>query len=196
MRTNFLLVLWLSSCACGIAFSPDGKFLAAGEKGNTIIFDVERGRLKQVLSGGFETVRAVAWAPDEETLASGGDDGKRLATGSFRRLCVRKPETGKLLNTIAGRCGDFSPDGRTVALLDASIIRLHDLNDGRLFRSLLLMRDGQWAVVSPDGHWRGSQRAAREFVYVAHTNMRQGMFTSQEFLGKYGWKNNPDRVFR
>ena len=58
-----------------IAFSPDGKIIAAGS-GDWIIHlvDVPTGKLTKTLTGHRKAVNSVAFSPDGKTLASGGDD--------------------------------------------------------------------------------------------------------------------------
>lgn len=57
-----------------VAFSPDGKFLAAAT-GNTVeIWDVAAGKRTAILRGHAYEVMSVAFSPDGKTLASGSDD--------------------------------------------------------------------------------------------------------------------------
>lgn len=81
------------------------------------------------------SVYCVAFAPDVQTLAVGGDDGAmrmwRVAgPSSFRRLWGKR-----LVKYVS--CVAFSPDGRILAvgvLNDA--VRLHRVDDGSLIRAL------------------------------------------------------------
>ena len=59
----------------GIAWSPDGQFLAAAGKERTIfVWDAEDGRLAHALTGNQGPVSTVAWSPDGRMLASGSDE--------------------------------------------------------------------------------------------------------------------------
>jgi WD40 repeat protein len=53
----------------------------------------------------------------------------------------------------------------------------------------------QYVCIGPDGHWRGSEKAAEHLVYVALTEEgHQLTFTPEEFAKKYGWKNDPAKA--
>ena len=60
--------------------SPDGKTVATGSWGNTLVlWDVGTGQKKHSLSGQTRTVRSVAFSPDGKLLASGA---RRTASNS------------------------------------------------------------------------------------------------------------------
>ncbi len=77
---NKLRPVWQASVAdhaIGVAWSPDGKFLAAAAvSGPITVFDAASGKPVHQLKGhGFGTA-ALAWQPTGNTLASVGQDGK------------------------------------------------------------------------------------------------------------------------
>lgn len=105
-----------------MAFSPDGKTLAAGisewpqkailgilgqkGEGGVEIWNVEQGTLVQTIIDGEEPVGFVA------CLA----DGKHVATSSGRSIKVWNVATGKIHRIFPGNdCTAFSPDGELVA---------------------------------------------------------------------------------
>jgi WD40 repeat protein len=95
-----------------LAWSPDGKQLAADSEGRTVvIWDVATGKESVKLSGHEGDVLAVAWRPD----------GKQLVTGSTdRTLKVWDSPTGKEVLTLKGHSGAvysvaWSPDGLRLA---------------------------------------------------------------------------------
>lgn len=58
-----------------VAFSPDGKTLAAsGSRGPIKLWDVKTGKEKATLTGHRNIVSSVAFSPDGKTLASGSND--------------------------------------------------------------------------------------------------------------------------
>jgi WD40 repeat protein len=94
----------------GLAFSPDGRRLAAGGRGLTII-DASTGKLMRTLDGA-EQVICVAFAPDGRLVAGGSTSG---------RVGVWEVQTGKpvlaIHDTHEGiHAVTFSPDGRWLAV--------------------------------------------------------------------------------
>ena len=123
-----------------IAFSPDGKFLAAGNSLFEIkIWDVESGkrvhRLEQekgrndfagsVFRAHQNEILAVAWSPDGKTLASGSMD---------KTAALWDVETETRLYTLKGHKQAvtgvaFSPDGKTLATVSEGL-KLWDVKTG------------------------------------------------------------------
>jgi WD40 repeat protein len=95
-----------------VAFSPDGRTVAvACADHRTRLWEVASGRLLLNLVGHETVVRAVAFSPDGELIATAGDNTARLwelPSGRPHGTCVS--QTGH------SRCLAFSADGRTLAV--------------------------------------------------------------------------------
>jgi len=120
----------LGGWCASIAFSADGKRLAAGSSDGTArVLDAESGRELAVMNGHADCVAAVRFHPG----------GAHLATGSYdRTAAIWDAASGALQRKLLGHRGavlsvDFSPVGGTVATagIDRSI-KLWDGAAGRL----------------------------------------------------------------
>jgi RNA polymerase sigma factor (sigma-70 family) len=121
----------------GIAFSRDGKRMAAGgydnDKGNYFarLCEVETGReLRRFMHGpqGYG-IRALAFSPDGKILASGSDEARLrlfdVDTGKLLKVFPMDGNQRMSLGSVA-----FAPDGQTVAAAGAAI-RLYDVTTGQ-----------------------------------------------------------------
>jgi RNA polymerase sigma factor (sigma-70 family) len=127
-----------SSWAFRIAFSPDGKTLAAasgdltGGDSDIYLQDVHAGKELRRFRGHQGAVRAFTFAPDGQTLASGGADGT---------VRLWDPENGQQLHLLRGAAAEvaalaYSPDGKMLASGGTErVIRLWS-TDGKELRQL------------------------------------------------------------
>jgi len=102
-----------TNSAYSVAFSPDGRTLAAGTfDGRVLLWDKANHTLIASLSAGpGNKVSGVAFSPDGRTLAAGTDKGTLLWDTANQTLIVgvsTDPDEG--VESVA-----FSPDGRTLA---------------------------------------------------------------------------------
>ncbi len=134
----------------GIAFSPDGKYIAAGANDNTaILWDVTKPDPLRVFTGHTAQIAAVAFSPD----------GTMLLTGSWDHTAkVWDVATGKLIRTFVGHTDivsgvAFSPDGNTILTGSRDhTAKLWDVATGNLLRTFIGHTDRIVSVAfSPDG---------------------------------------------
>jgi WD40 repeat protein len=107
-----------SGVTTALAFSPDGKYLAAGdESGQVTVWDGNADEPLGILpaspvrDGKPRYVSALAFSPDGRTLAAAGDDGtlRLWDTDSSRPMGSALPTPGTALLALA-----FSPDNKTL----------------------------------------------------------------------------------
>ena len=138
-----------------VAYSPDGKSIAVGAARKVSIWDAATSRRRHFLSGHIDSIRSIAYSPDNRTVASGSDDGTvrfwNASTGALRHTITG--HTNKV-NAVA-----YSPDGNTLAIGGAysvNTVGLWDVATSTLKNSLEIDTTGfGWSYVvslafSPD----------------------------------------------
>jgi serine/threonine protein kinase len=134
-----------------VAFNPDGSTIAVGCSDATVqLWNASTGESVRALRGHSTRVTSVTFSPDKQTLASGALDGTI-------RLWNATGVSGQLRPTLEGFtsyiwCVAFSPDGQWIASGTDKVLRLWDVNTGKLLR----MFEGHASAVSsiafsPDG---------------------------------------------
>jgi WD40 repeat protein len=142
----------------GLAYSPDGKTLAAlggarpgsgagvAGRGLMTLWNTATGELLRMLDGPTGHPIQVAFSPDGRMIAAGGAGPEK--TSRDRRSGQRSAKTpsevrlwnaasGELAWTVEGECNaayslSFSPDGRSLGFCDQEYIYVIDVASGRL----------------------------------------------------------------
>ena len=144
-----------------LAYSRDGKLLAAGGYKEVRLLDASTGKPLATLSGHADYVRSLAFSPDGKWLAAAG--GSCQVSGEIRLWDL---ESRKVLRTMTGHSDCIysvavSPDGKLIASTSYDkLAKLWDASAGKEVRNLKDHIDAVFAVAfSPDGKWlaTGSQ---------------------------------------
>jgi WD40 repeat protein len=141
----------------GVAFSPDGNFLASSRReGTVILWDVQSGSEIHTFTGHIGPVWSVAFSPDGKILASGGEDRTvKLWDVAGKSELYTFPAFST--RTDAMRVSDvaFSPDGSILASAEFGAVKLWDVASKRELRTIDLSggitSDVESLAFSPDG---------------------------------------------
>ncbi|CAM4458435.1 MAG: Tol-Pal system protein TolB [Legionellaceae bacterium] len=130
-------------------YSPDGKWLAATEDENIVLYEAKTQQRIRVFEGHISYIRSVAFSPNGASLASGSTD---------KTLRLWDAKTGKMIKILEGHTNwvesvCFSPDGKLIASAGYdNTLRLWDVNTGQIIKTIA----GHKGIVdsvtfSPDG---------------------------------------------
>ncbi|HMF10826.1 MAG TPA: sigma-70 family RNA polymerase sigma factor, partial [Gemmataceae bacterium] len=124
----------------GVAYSPDGKWLASGGYGGTVrLHDSATGKEVRTLETQASQFPAIVFSPD----------GKTLATIGHKLVQLWETATGKELRRFAAEVSDhyafefvvpavFSPDGKVLAsVAEDHCVRLWDAETGKELHKLI-----------------------------------------------------------
>ncbi len=132
----------------GVAFSPDGKWIATSHRKGEL-WDVATGKMLRELKNAQFGVNALAFAPDGKTLATANTDGA---------VYLWNPTTGEEKRRLKGGQGSvnalaYSPEGKELASGgNDGVVHLWDAATGKEIRRLAnLKKEIRSVVFSPDG---------------------------------------------
>ncbi len=161
-----------------VAFSPDGKLLAAGSYGRVTVWDLSAAKPVKTLTNVLGAVNDLKFSPNGKLLAVAG--GQPSARGDLRLFDTSE---WKLLHSLGGHldtvsCVSWNADG--TKLLSASFdktVRLWDVKEAKTLHSYTGHSDFVYAVTfGPDGSWyvtASKDRTGR----VIDTATGKGLFT-------------------
>lgn len=138
-----------------VAFSPDGKLLAAGTYGRVTVWDMTTAKPAKILTNVLGAVNDLKFSPDGKLLAVAG--GQPSARGDLRLFDTKDwklaASLGGHLDTVS--CVAWSPD--SAKLVSASFdktVRLWDVKAGKVLHTFTGHSDFVYAVAfSPKGGW-------------------------------------------
>ena len=164
-----------------VAFSPDGKRLAAGDTNGEIrLWRVADGQTLLSYRGHTHWIWSVAWSPDGRILASGSAD---------HTVKLWNPSSGQCLKTLSGHTNivwsvAWSPNGRILASGSTDhTVKLWNPSNGQCLKTLSGHTNTVWSVAwSPNGKtlasssddqtvrlWNSSSGECRKTL-LGHTN--------------------------
>jgi WD40 repeat protein len=161
-----------------VAFSPDGKYLAAGTYGRVTIWDLAAVKPAKVLTNVLAAVNDLKFSPDGKLLVVAG--GQPSAKGDLR---IYQVDGWKLLHVLPGHDDVvagivFTVDGKRLASASFDkTVRIWDVAAAKLEQTLTGHSDFVYAVgFSPDGKWLVSASKDRS-VKMVDTTTGKSIFT-------------------
>ena len=155
--THIDTISYMPSNIQSIAFSPDGKTLAVGSgynAGAISLWDTESSALLHSFRADTSTVHSVVFSPDSKKLVTGGRDNHLrlwdVETGSLSQTFSPRRLPNQPINEIHDL--SFSPDGKTLAIVQDEFIDLRDMETDTILCSMFLPKVDLAArfLLSPD----------------------------------------------
>lgn len=150
-----------------VAFSPDGKTLAAANRDMSVkVWDVATSR-RSTLSGHTHAVYSVAFSPDGKTLASASGD----KTVRLWDLATNRERATFKGHTESVKSAAFSPDGRILASASYDkTVKLWDVATGEERATLKRIHTVKSVAFSPDGRMLASAGGSEVTVWDIATD--------------------------
>ena len=182
-----------------LAYSPDGKRLAASGHHEVTLWDAQDGKLLGRIGHLPERICSIAWSSDAKHLAvAGGTPG---LSGEIVLCDADSSHAGKALARIADLMlvVRFSPDGKKLAAGGAdNTVKIYEAESGKQLVSIEQHAD--WITdlaFSPDGTQLATasrDRSARVFD-VATGEMKSAYLKHEEPVVSIAWADDGDHVF-
>lgn len=152
-----------------MAFSPDSKKLLVGEGypdgGPIRLLEMPSGKELQRLDGDKTRTRAVAYSPNGETFASGGNE-------KIVKIYSAWDSGGALYRQLIGHAGSilaiaYSKDSKTVySGSEDGTIKIWNIATSSLLATLIPTADGGTITLTPEGFFDAKPEAARSMTVV------------------------------
>jgi WD40 repeat protein/3',5'-cyclic AMP phosphodiesterase CpdA len=162
----------------GLAFSPDGGFLAAATgAGELWISDVASRQVVQRFKGHLDRARSVDYSPDGRLLASGGADGlvRLWDAVTATEVAVLRGHTEQVWSVAFDETGQ-----RLLSGADDGTTRLWDVASGRELAVMIGLSGGRWASLFPDGSYKSSDGHDTQSTSTLWWSVRQCRFEPEE----------------
>jgi len=179
-----------------VAFSPDGSLLATG--GTDQAVKLWRppeliGELSAGVAWPIDNLRREGVPADEMEVMSVDIPEKKVPEVLVAVFGEARMKHGGHINWM-----DFDPTGKVLATGRGDrTVKLWGLTTSIELKELAGHDEFVWATAfNPDGHFAGSLGVEKELVYVVQAEPGEQLtLTPDEFAAKYGWKNDPSKVW-
>lgn len=136
-----------TSSVFSLAFSPDGRRLASGDRTGTILlWDLESGQVSRSLPGHKDGVVSLAFSSDQSRLSSGSYDSTARLWESDTGREIYNLQANSRKDVQARVRVAFSPDGKYLASGSLEV-KLWDIKTGKEIRTLPEWDDEQAAAL-------------------------------------------------